>query len=318
MASTPDDTRDSPLSPEEQEWIETVSRMETLSDLRTFMGVSSEHEAYFDAKDRWQTLQQTRLDVIPAQSGFPGDTVSIGDHEFVVHGITHADTPEERAFLHEHVEQYLDDGEQVYCEQGIRPMYFQEFPEVYEMDDYRWAMVRCREKGLDSHIQGELEPAFENFTEEFRSLVSQFRGATFSLIKSGSDVYGDRFAKALGDVASDFLLSHEEIATAEDFRSFRKSQLAAKDPTLLGDLQRYYKTAFLPQPLEREWLRKHDREIELFTHARNERLADYAVAHATQQRIHLIVGAAHQPGVTYYLERHRDGSRDTAEFALIE
>jgi hypothetical protein len=45
-------------------------------------------------------------------------------------------------------------------------------------------------------------------------------------------------------------------------------------------------------------------------------MADYALYHTTATETHLIVGAAHQPGVTYYLQRHRDGERDLAGFEL--
>ncbi|MEF8774370.1 MAG: hypothetical protein V5A37_06600, partial [Halobacteriales archaeon] len=79
-----------------------------------------------------------------------------------------------------------------------------------------------------------------------------------------------------------------------------------------------YETAFLPPPIEREWLRRHDPELELVTHARSERQADYAVYHNDDAReVHLVVGAAHQPGVTYYLERHRDGHRSASEFEPV-
>jgi hypothetical protein len=109
------------------------------------------------------------------------------------------------------------------------------------------------------------------------------------------------------------------MATGEDFASFVLARRAAENPERLGALQRYYETAFLPQPVEREWLRRHDPELEAVSHARNERMADYVVFHADgEETVHLIVGAAHQPGVVYYLERHRDGLRDVEGFDLVE
>ena len=114
-----------------------------------------------------------------------------------------------------------------------------------------------------------------------------------------------------------FAFAHPYVS--RDFEAFAKSRRAAEDPTRLGELQRYYKTTFLPQPLEREWLRRHDPELEAVSHARNERMADYVVFHADdEETVHLIVGAAHQPGVVYYLERHRDGHRDVSGFELVE
>ena len=131
---------------------------------------------------------------------------------------------------------------------------------------------------------------------------------TVSLIDSGSEVYGDRFALALGNLASDFLMSHGELATGADFASFQTSRIAATDPDKLVNLQRYYRGAFLPQPLEREWLRRHDPELGRFTHARNERIAAYVLAHASgTEPVHIVTGATHQPGIRYYLCAYRDG-----------
>lgn len=305
------------VSEAEREWMAAVRDAASLELLLEFTDADGVHEAYFDTRDEWRRIQQKRLDQMPITDGLPGDSVRIGNQEFRVHGITHADTDAERRFLHRHVTDFIDTGNDVYCEQGIRPMYFDEFPTVCEIDDYQWAMARSRAEDINSHVEERLESEFDDLSENVSSLISQFRKMTFSLIKSGSDLYGDRFAQALGDVASDFLLSHEEIGTGEDFRSFKKSREAARNPEKLVDLQRYYTSVFLPQPLEREWLRRHDPEIELFTHARNERIAEYAVYHADAPTVNLIVGAAHQPGVIYYLEEYRDGKRDPTQFEVV-
>jgi hypothetical protein len=119
-------------------------------------------------------------------------------------------------------------------------------------------------------------------------------------------------------VASAFLMSHEDASTGRDFASFSMSRAAARDPSKLPALQDYYRRAFLPQPLEREWLRRHDPALELLTHARNERMADYGVYHNEgSEDVHLVVGAAHQPGVTYYLEQYRDGKRRVEDFEPV-
>jgi len=308
------------LTDDEREWLAAVRSVETLAELQTLVGTPSKHEAYFEAKERWRTLRKKELDeeALAASGGVPGTSVAVGGRTIAVHGITHADTDEERAFLREHVEEYLETAT-VYCEQGIRPMYFGDLDAVCEIDDYRWAMYHCREREIDSHVPGEIERAFdegEGIRADVHSIANRFREETFSLVDSGRELYGDHFADALGDVASDFLQTHEEHATGEDFASFRKSRAAARDPSKLADLQRYYLTVFLPQPIEREWLRRHDPELELFTHARNERIAAYVLAHASADA-HIITGAAHQPGIVYYFERYRDGDWTYEPFETI-
>jgi len=309
------------LGPEERARLDAIRSADSLADLAALTGVESEHDAYFQAKAEWRDLRERELGPVPDSDadGLPGSRVVVGDTTVHVHGITHANTDAERNFLREHVSTVLDDGAAVYCEQGIRRMYFSEFPDVCAMDDYRWAMQRCEDLDVDSHLEDApvSGPEFDGLVEEVDSLATQFRDAAFSLIESGGEVYGEEYARALGDVASNFLTSHEDLATGTDFRSFRLSREASLDPGTLVDLQRYYETAFLPQPLEREWLRRHDRELELVTHARNERMADYVVALAEEEQVHVIVGAAHQPGVVYYLDEHREGRRSVEDFEYV-
>ena len=300
------------LADPEQEFLDAIRAAESLSDLQRVVGSDSEDRAYLRAKAQWKTLRERELAVEEFQQadGLAGTCVVVDDQEIYVHGITHADTDEEREFLRERVLAYVDAGETVYCEQGIRPMYFQDIEAVCEIDDYQWAMHRCRERDIDSHIKEHLECGVDDngsLAGMLDEVASRFRGATFSLIKSGSDVYGDRFASALGDVASDFLRTHGDLATGDDFASFQKSSRAARNPEELASLQWYYSTVFLPQPLEREWLKKHDPELELFTHARNERIAAYVLYYAsTDVPVHIITGAAHQPGIVYYLQAYGD------------
>lgn len=297
------------LSGTQRERLAAIRSVETLAGIQALTGTDSEHDAYLQAKAEWTYLRERELGE-PVASGLPGDTVVVDGQPFHVHGITHADTDAERSFLRRHLRPALRDGEAVYCEQGIRRMYLADEPAVCETDDYRWAMHHCRERDFDSHIEGQLARAFESEHDgpELQSIVTRLREVTFSLIDSGSEVYGDRFAAALGDIASDFLMSHGELATGEDFASFKCSRVAATDPDKLVDLQWYYKCAFLPQPLEREWLRRHDPELEIFTHARNERIAAYVLAHASgTEPVHIVTGAAHQPGIRHYLCAYRDG-----------
>jgi hypothetical protein len=316
------DERSAPsLRTGEARWLGRVRAAGSLAELQEVTGTDSEHDAYLAAKPTWRRLRRRELGE-PEQSGtdrLPGDATVVDGQEFVVHGVTHADTDAERSFLREHVTGFLASGEEVYCEQGIRPMYFDDLDAVFEIDDYRWAMHHCRNMPIDSHIDGLIEETFEEgAVTDVTSTASEFRDVVFSLIRSGSGVYGDAFASALGDVASTFLMRHEHIGTAEDFAAFEKSRSAAMDPTRLAELQQYYRQVFLPQPIEREWLRRHDPELELFTHARNERIAAHALYHASgTEPVHVVTGAAHQPGVAYYLEAYRDGEWDYGEFELV-
>lgn len=311
MASEPS----SDLSTAERGWLEAVQSAESLAELVQITDADSEHDAYITTKQAWFDLREKELLPLHRSGGLPGDPVRIDGHMFWVHGVTHADTEAEREFLREHVRQFLDAGASVYCEQGIRSMYFSDLSHVGGMDDYLWAMERCKELGLDTHLDEVTWPAFDGLVEEINSLAAQFQDIAFSLIDSGSDLYGEEVSWMFGDVASHFLMDHGDMATATNFTSFSLSRQAAQNPDTLPELHTYYRKAFLPQPIEREWLRRHDRELEVFTHARNERMADYAVYHNEDvSTVHLIVGAAHQPGIRYYLDRYRIGRRSVGEF----
>jgi len=129
-----------------------------------------------------------------------------------------------------------------------------------------------------------LTPGFDSLSEDVDSLTDRVRDGVFSLIESEAAVEQNAFRRALGDVASSLLTDKESMATGEDFESFRKRRLAAANPTYLPDLQRYYERRFLPQPVEdARWLRRHDPELELVTHARNERMADYVLYQGTER-----------------------------------
>jgi hypothetical protein len=300
------------LSDEERERLAAYRSAASLAELRELTGAADEHQAYFAAKAEWRALRERELEPPSVAAGLPGTRVEIDGRPFFVHGITHQDTDAERAYLREHVERFLAADEAVYCEQGIRSMYFDDLPDVCQTDDYRWAMRECERLDVEPRV----DPAeFDGLLEDVDGLTGRFRKGVFALIDDGQSVYGDRFERALGDVATYFLTTHEDAARGSGYESFSLSRRAAADPSRLPAIQRYYETVFLPQPIEREWLRRHDPELAVFSHARNERLADYVVAHADDApAVHLIVGAAHQPGVQYYLEAHRDGNRSVEGF----
>jgi len=312
MADVEDRSRG--LTEAERERLAQLKAASTLADLVALTGADDEHDAYVRAKEEWASLRERDPNAAPERDGLPGARVRVDDVTFWVHGITHADTDAERRTVRRHVREYLDRGAAVYCEQGIRQMYLSDVEDVCEVDDYRWAMQACTTDNPGADRAGEESP-FDGVVEDFEEFRSTVREAAFSLAESGGDAFGERVRHTIGDVASTVLTSHEALGTADDFTSHDLSRRAAEDPTLLVDLQRYYERSFLPQPLEREWLRRHDPDLELATHARNERMADYVVYHAGETaEVHLIAGAAHVPGVRYYLERHRDGQRDVAGF----
>ncbi|WP_331235193.1 hypothetical protein [Natronorarus salvus] len=307
------------LTTAERDRLDAIREAESLSTLVSVTDADSEHDAYVRAKREWYDLRGKGIAAESDPDGLPGVTVEIDGHSFTVHGITHAGTDEEGSVLREHVSAAVDRGATVYCEQGIRPLYFSELGRVCEMDDYGWALDRCATLEGESHLEGCHAGADGPLaTLGIEDVSDRFREAAFSLIESGSELYGEEVTRSPGAVAASFLTGREERATARDFTSSAKSRRAAREPDRLRDLQVHYERTFLPQPLEREWLRRHDPELELVTHARNERMADYAVAHNERStEVLLIVGAAHQPGVRCYLERHRDGLRDTEGFSLL-
>jgi len=294
-----------------------IRAADDLADLVVLFDVDSVHDAYFAAKESWETAVGQRQGTAAEPAGLPGTTVVVDGQPFHVHGVTHAGSAAEREFLRTHVTDFRERGHDVYCEQGIRPMYFEDMPSVCEMDDYLWAMRQCEHLEGESHVPDLPETGLDAVMEDIAGVTSAFREATFSLIDSGKAVYGEQFERALGDVAAAFLTDHAETSIGKSYEAFRLREVASRDPAQLVDLQRYYERAFLPQPLEREWLRRHDPELELVSHARNERIADYAIYHrGGDAEVHLIVGAAHQPGVAYYLEQYREGRELPADFEL--
>ena len=289
--------------------VDAVRSAESLSELVDVLDADSEHDAYFEAKRIWREHTDGWFES-SYDEGLPGDCVRIDGHDFHVHGVTHAGTDEERDFLREYISLFLDRNATVYCEQGMRRMYFDDFGAVCEMDDYGWSLEKVRELGGGSSVSYE--------ADEIERLRSRLRNSVFALVEAGTGVYGDRFADALGDVASEFLTSKVDASKRSDFRSFRLTRKVAENPESLSELQTYYRRHLLPHPLERDWLSRYDTEIEIFTYGRNERMADYAVYHNEDaEEVHVIVGAAHQPGVVYCLEGHRDGKRTTEDFELF-
>lgn len=300
-----------------EEVMVTVRDAEELAALSETFGTDSIHDIYFRAKRVWREGMRTRQVSDPSPSGLPGRCVEIGGHAFHVHGVTHSGTETEGSFLREHVRPMLDRGAVLYCEQGIRSMYFQDISGVCEMDDYLWARAQADRLESDTRDSAFQDLRFDDILDDIHSLLTEFREATFELIDTGSAMYGEGFERALGDIAAGFLSDHADWAVGQSYEAFRLSAEASQNPAKLADLQQYYERTFLPQPLEREWLRLHDPALELFSHARNERMAEYTVYHNQEcEEVHLIVGAAHLPGVVYYLEQFRDGREMPSDLVL--
>lgn len=293
-----------------------IRNAETLSDLAPIVGADSEDEAYFRAKQIWESATEKRQAGEPEPRGLPATSVALDGHTVHIHGVTHAGTDAEREFLRDHVEKFLDRGAVVYCEQGIRSMYFEQFDGVCEMDDYLWAKAQCEALDGETQFGGFDGGGFEAVPMDVGHFAAGIREAAFGMIDAGSAMYGEQFEQALGDIAADFLAGHTDRAVGNSYEAFQLSRAASEDPAQLHALQQYYERAFLPQPLEREWLRRHDPELELLSHARNERMAEYVAYHNDQtEEVHLIVGAAHQHGIAYYLDRYPE-TEPPAEFEL--
>ncbi len=299
------------LTAADRERLAALRGAESLADLVALTGADSEHDAYFAAKAEWGDLW-ARLEDDDLDAPLPGECVTVDGDDFHVHGVTHAGTDAERSYFRERVGRLLEDGATVYAEQGIRPLYFDGM-DVCAMDDYRWALDRC---GDLPEVENEFEDPVLHPANRFEAVTERVRKRVYGLIETYGDVYGERVERALGAAVSTLLTDHAGLATGDEYEAFALRERAAADPTQLPALQAYYRRAFLPQPVEREWVRRHDPDLEWVTHARNARMADYAVHHHDTGPVHLVVGAAHGPGVAYYLRQHRDGERTTAGFRL--
>ena len=124
------------LSPDERERFERLRAATSLADLQSITDATSPQDAYFSAKDTWRSYANRALNSPPVIDGVPGRTVSVGGVDVHLHGVTHAGTDAERSYLQDRIEDVLSAGHDVYCEQGIRRLYFDAFQDVCEMDDY--------------------------------------------------------------------------------------------------------------------------------------------------------------------------------------
>jgi len=307
---------ESGLTAGERERLAAISGAESLAALASATDAASIHDAYFAAKREWFDLQG-RATVEASPDHLPGDCVVVDGQTFCVHGITHADTRAEGRFLRQHAARFLDSGAAVFVEQGVRPMYFSAFDDVYEMDDYNWAMeryaaleatpARQRRPRCPVH-RGRGGPRLaDGGAARRRLLAHRLRAPPLRRVPRA----GARGRRVGVPDEPRGRLHGDGLRVVLDVPGGRRGPDETRRPPGLLPAR------VPPQPLEREWLRRHDPALELLTHARNERMADYAVYHSTAETVHLVVGAAHQPGVTYYLEQHRDGRRQVDDFEPV-
>lgn len=300
-----------------EERIRRYREAEDLEDLEEITGEESKEEAYFEAKSEWYELMEEYLGEHSNTDDrrLPGDIVEFDvehdrypkDKKFHIHGISHTGRNEEKNFLQSVTEEFVEEGNQVYCEQGFLQMYFKELTEVEEIDDYSWMMSEASEMS-----EGE---AFEGLSES-EKILDGIQNFLFSLIAEGGDFYGQEIEDTIGEGVTPFLTTKEEKAVGEGFESFVRTDDASKNPKRVIELQNYYKKVLLPVNLERKWLKKHNPELDLLTHARSERIADYVihdVINVECNEVRIIVGAAHQCGVAHYLNQYRKNEKSIEE-----
>ncbi|AEN06960.1 hypothetical protein Halar_3354 [halophilic archaeon DL31] len=77
--------------------LEAIRNATDLSEFAELYRVESRHEAYFRAKRDWEVAVAERQREAPSPTELPG-TTTVDGHDFHIHGVTHAGTPEERSF----------------------------------------------------------------------------------------------------------------------------------------------------------------------------------------------------------------------------
>ncbi|MFB6283130.1 MAG: hypothetical protein ABEK59_04245 [Halobacteria archaeon] len=294
--------------------IKNLKAARSIKDLQEITGIHGPQRAYVKAKKEWHRLHGNGRESYGKEiedGGIPGKKIEVGKTTYKIHGITHSGTEEERKFLKEHVAEMIDKDHDVYTEQGIRRMYFQDLDDVQEMDDYSWASKELRRRR-----NAEPENSDSSGSKlRIENLRSGLMRTAFKVITTGEKIYGRRIKRTMGGIASDFLTRPSNMGTGEDFISFTLNRKASRNPEKLEKLQNHYERTFLPQPVEREWLRNQSEVLELYTHSRNERITDYVLdvvgdPWKNDATVHVIAGAAHQPGILYYLNDYRHGFRD--------
>ena len=212
--------------------------------------------------------------------GFPATTVMVNGVQYHIHGISHDEQINDtvRKYIRGELERYLSLEHVVLMEQGVSSLIFRGYIDndprleitfvdlpVVEMDDQSWAK-KVDHKGV----------------RRFREKAKMWRPPTtdYDVEDIGCEV-----------------CNHIQ---ADSVDTYNRSM---GDQTCLADLQNYVFSTHLPEQLHRQYLELFYPEEALMVSGRSRRMAEFASQYETRSReIDMVVGAAHQPGIAYYLQ----------------
>jgi len=237
MASQGDDSGEGGLGAADRRRLAEIRGADSLASLQSSLAAATPHDAYFEAKSAWWDLRGRELDATnddtERETGVPGTTVVVDGHAFHVHGITHADTDAERSFLRAAVERWLADGETVYCEQGIRGMYFDDLA-VCATDDYRWAVEQCRALDGDQPFDSFVEERFPDRARKNERKADRLRSGIGGLIEFQPHREGRSYfwlsGTVPGDRDRDELFDHLSEADLPVYRIWEQPWAWARHP----------------------------------------------------------------------------------------
>lgn len=258
--------------------IQEIREVDGLSELQRLFGEATIDDAYLAAKRRWYTeMAQMEEQYSPQEESLFGPVV-VDDVTFSVHGVTHYGTREEREYVVERVEEWIERDEQVFIEQGI-----------------------------DRYIESDIRPELwsgSGETGERADIVEEMDD--FSWVRATAPEPWDKETD-YDTVFEDVFDEYDEVLSGQ----------AATDTEQLPALQAYCEKTKLPVHLERSWLQRHAPGLAYRRHGRSERMADYAVHTAVPDqnvdRVHIVTGAQHRTGVLDYLRAYRDGDKELQE-----
>jgi hypothetical protein len=241
------------------------------------------------AREEWWAL--TRKPQGPV-GRFTAREVRVGDTVAWIHGIVHGGrivarvSPAVRKELRERIAELRRRGCAVIVEQGLKDLLFRGLG-VEEMDDFTYTLRKW---------PNQMWAAILKFSG--RALVSPILiPPTLRLAERMEDKSGGR-----------------EWGVAAAIRR------ALTDIRWLEDLDNAAGAARLPEPLEREFLVKHNPSEAAILSFRSERMADClfeASSRTGSRAIHAVVGAGHAPAMEYYLARRAASVSRTRQTRVI-
>lgn len=236
-------------------------------------------EAYRTAKEEWWSLNREPVEAYE-EGELPGETATVDGTEYVVHGINHglsgriySISDEIRDILDTGLSDALDSGEPVYVEQGLEGHVSEDVssrPGFAELDDMEWAV--------------QTEPG------------NMLKGMGKALAK---------IPVSIPSLAAVGLLGGRSDRRAVD--ALHTMSQARTDPDALADLQNVVESYYLPADLEEDYRDAFNFEGSTLMVGRSRYQAREAVRRTTSKaetpdRVHLMVGAAHQPHIIDELE----------------